>query len=387
MTRLFLLEPEPLDLWAPFAGARPVAELRAGAWLLRERWEASLGVPCAGILGPQAEGFSDVAGPPAVTHAAVRGPAIVARADVIPPRRALAFGGAARLRVGEHDVAWELPAGAVWSGPSDEGGAIAIDGLVLRGAFELITVLERLLGSDCAEFASAPADPVPAGAIVIGEPGGVICMSAVVEPGVVFDVTRGPVVLSEGVQVRSGVRLEGPLFAGPGTRFLGGQIRRSSFGPECRVHGEVTDSVFTGYANKSHEGFVGHSVLGAWVNLGAGTTTSNLKNTYGPVRLGLPGGPVETERTLLGSLIGDHVKTAIGTMLSTGTVIGAGASLFGHTGIPRYVAPLAWGSAGTQRVALERFLTTAERVMARRGIEFTPARAEALRRFHERATR
>ena len=91
------------------------------------------------------------------------------------------------------------------------------------------------------------------------------------------------------MQVRSGTRIEGPFWAGEGTWLLGGQLRHVSAGPHCRLHGEISTTVFNGYANKSHDGFVGHSVIGEWVNLGAGTITSNLKNTYGPIRLDVAG--------------------------------------------------------------------------------------------------
>src|SRR2546426_11221448 len=97
------------------------------------------------------------------------------------------------------------------------------------------------------------------------------------------------------------------------------------FRSHCKVRGEVSTCVFLGYANKAPDGFVGHSVIGRWVNLGAGTVTSDLKNTYGPVRLDVAGNALETGLQFLGSLIGDHAKTAIGTLLGTGSVIGAGA--------------------------------------------------------------
>src|SRR5262249_42609465 len=155
----------------------------------------------------------------------------------------------------------------------------------------------------------------------------IVVMGAAVEPGVVFDVRHGAVVLEPGVEVRHGTRLEGPVFVGARSRVLGGFIRGSAFGPECRLHGEIAASVFLGYANESHDGFVGHSVVGHWVNLGALTTTSNLKNTYGPVRLEVAGRRIETERQNLGTLFGDHAKTAIGTMLATGTVVGVGANV------------------------------------------------------------
>jgi hypothetical protein len=146
----------------------------------------------------------------------------------------------------------------------------------------------------------------------------------------------------------------------------------------------VATSVFLGYANKSHDGFVGHSVIGQWVNLGAGTITSNLKNTYGPIRLELPSGRVETGRTNLGSLIGDHAKTAIGTLLMTGAVIGAGATVTSNP-VPRYLRPLTWNRE--ERLTLSGFLTIARRVMPRRGVDVTPAIEASLTALHGRLWR
>jgi UDP-N-acetylglucosamine diphosphorylase/glucosamine-1-phosphate N-acetyltransferase len=385
--RLYLLEPDsPGPAWAPFAGVRPVAELRAGAWLVRERWEAAVGTAASGIIGGHVAGFCDVESPPVIDPGSIVGPAMVVRSSFVPPRVALAAEGLGRMTHGGVTVAWSLAEGEPWRGPHDEGIARDIDGMPLRGAFDLVTALERLLGSDCLEFTAAPADPIPSGSIVLGDAGLVVCLDAQVEPGVVFDTRHGAVVLTEGVEVRSGTRLEGPLFVGPGTILLGGQLRRSAFGPQCRVHGEVSDTTMIGYANKSHDGFLGHSVLGHWVNLGAGTITSNLKNTYGEIRLELPGERIETGRTNLGSLIGDHAKTAIGTLLPTGAVIGTGAHIFGAGAVPKQVAPFAWGSDGRNRLELEGFVRIATRVMPRRGIAMSPERERSLRALYARAT-
>jgi len=186
--------------------------------------------------------------------------------------------------------------------------------------------------------------------------------------------------------VRAGSRLEGPLYLGHHSWILGGAVRHSSIGPHCRVHGEVAYTVFLGYANKSHDGFVGHSVLGQWVNLGAGTTTSNLKNTYGEVRLELPDGRLGTGRQNLGALFGDHAKTAIGALLGAGTVVGAGANVLGGP-VPRYVRPFAWGAAGEERMAADGFLTVARRVMPRRGVDVTPQITASLRALYARLRR
>ena len=386
MTRLYLLEPSaPGAAWAPFTGVRPVAELRAGMWRIRERWEAAVDLDTAALLGDHVEGFAEEDAPPVQPVTEVQGPAIVGAAWFAPSgARIEPAGGTRRLVHQGATVGWVVPTGERWRGANDDGPAAPIDGLVLRGAWELIGALERFLAEDCADLALAPRDPVPEGSLVLGDPGSVIVRGAAVEPGVVFDVRHGAIVLEAGVEVRHGTRLEGPVYAGPGTRILGGFVRGSSFGPECRVHGEIAASVFLGYANKSHDGFLGHSVVGCWVNLGAGTTTSNLKNTYGQVRLDVAGTRIDTGRVNLGTLFGDHAKTAIGTMLATGSVVGAGANVFGPGQPAKYVPPFAWGR--DERLSEEGFLRIAERVMARRGVELSAGGRESLRRTHARGS-
>jgi hypothetical protein len=149
------------------------------------------------------------------------------------------------------------------------------------------------------------------------------------------------------------------------------------------VHGEVSSCVFMGFANKSHDGFLGHSIVGHWVNLGAGTITSNLKNTYGEVQLEVAGVRLATGRTNLGTLFGDHAKTAIGTLLPTGCVVGSGANLFGSPAAPKYVRPFAWGAAD-ETVDVDRFVATAGRVLPRRGVDLTAEREASHRAMHRR---
>jgi len=388
VTRLVCLEPaDPGVAWQPFSGARPLAELRAGAWRIRERWAALLGTEDVSILGDHAAAFADAESAPLAPSGAVPGPAIVARSDFAPAGLPLTLdAGIRRLTHGGTTVAWIVADGERWTGPTESGPVHAVDGMLLAGSWDLVTALEHLLPADCVDALGAVPDPVPGGSIVLGDPAGVGCFGAEVEPGVVFDVRRGGVVLEAGVQVRAGTRLEGPLYAAHGTLLLGGAIRHSAIGPHCRVHGEVSSSVFLGYANKSHDGFVGHSVVGQWANLGAGTITSNLKNTYGEVRLDLPGGRLPTGRTNLGSLLGDHAKTAIGTMLSTGTVVGAGANVVGSP-VPRWVPPFAWGAAGGEFLDADGFVKVARRVMPRRHIEVGPAEEASLRAMHARLAR
>lgn len=385
---LYLLEPaDPGPSWAPFAGVRPLSELRAGVWKIRERWEASLDAETAAILGRHVAGFREGDEPEVRADRGVTGPALVAAAWFAPTGAPVILAPETRRLTHQGTtVAWVVPAGERWEGPHDHGDALDVDGLLLGGTFDLLTALERYLAPDCLGFAAGTSDPVPAGSIVLGDPALVLCRGAQVEPGVVFDTRAGAIVLESGVEVRHGTRLEGPLFAGERSRLLGDHLRASVFGPRCSVKGEVSSTIMLGYANKSHDGFLGHSVLGHWVNLGAGTTISNLKNTYGEVALEVDGQRFPTGRQLLGSLIGDHAKTAIGTLLPTGTVIGAGANVFGPGAIPKSVRPFAWGNDGRELMSEEGFLKVAERVLPRRDVGFTPEQRAALLALYRRLT-
>ena len=389
MTTLYLLEPKsPGPAWAPYAGVRPIAELRAGIWRIRERWEAAVGNDATALLGDHAAGFNEADEPSVRPPMTIEGPALVAAAWFAPTGVPITPGPGVRRLVHENEtVGWLVSSGERWTGPHENGPALEIEGVHLHGTYDLLTALEQLLIADCADFLAAPHDGVPEGSLVLGDAGHLISLGASIEPGVVFDVRQGAVVIDQGAEVRSGSRLEGPIYVGPGTRVLGGFLRCSVFGPECRVRGEISTSVFLGFANKSHDGFLGHSVIGQWVNLGAGTTTSNLKNTYGPVRLEVEGERISTGRLNVGSLIGDHANTAIGTMLATGTVISAGANVFGPSTPPKYVPPFAWGCSGSERMTEEGFLRVAERVMGRRNVAFSSDRRESLRLVYQRSTR
>jgi UDP-N-acetylglucosamine diphosphorylase/glucosamine-1-phosphate N-acetyltransferase len=388
MTDLYLLETDLSEAWYPFQQCRPVCELRAGAWLIRERWEAIADGPVQTIFAPgHLHGFAED-GVPAVGPATpVEGPALVGSSTFAPsgvkpdlPRRSTVLVNDGRA------VGWWVPAGARWTpdAPHDTREEVAVEGLRLHGSYDLITALEYFLVADTADFTHEAGERLPDGSIVIGDPGDVVVLGAIVEPGVVFDTRRGAVVVEQHVHVKSGTRLEGPIYIGPGSEVHGGAFTHSAFGPRCKLRGDITHSVFLGYANKVHEGFVGHSVIGRWVNMGAGTTTSNLKNTYGGIRVQIGPERHETGRLNLGTVFGDHVKTAIGTMLDTGTVVGVGANVFGWPRPPKYIAPFAWGADGIMR--RDGFLDIAARVMPRRKVEYSDAVRDTLGRIYDDAT-
>jgi len=381
---LYLLDPEPAPAWAPFAGARPLSELRAGAHLIRERWETFVGAETTAIFAlPHLAGFVEAGVPAVAARRPVTGPAVIGSTTFAPRGLAPALpDGAFRLTNGGVTVGWGVGPGATWDGPQPHAAAIEVAGMVLHGVWDLVPALERLLAEDL-RAALGESDPIPAGTAVLGDPAAIALHDAAVEPGVVFDVRNGPVVLESGAEVRTGARLEGPLWVGANAHVLGGPLRMSAIGPRTNVRGELSNCVFLGYGNKQHDGFVGHCVVGRWANLGAGTITSNLKNTYGLVRLEVAGTRLETGLQLLGSLIGDHAKTAIGTLLGTGTVIGTGANVFDAVRPPKYVPPFAWGGAGSGRMSKDGFLKIAERVLPRRDVAVDDATRAVLGRVYD----
>lgn len=215
--------------------------------------------------------------------------------------------------------------------------------------------------------------------VIMGATGDVyIGPRAHVHPMVVIDARHGPVWLDEDVEVHPFTRIEGPCYVGRGSILLGAKCREgNSIGPMCRVGGEVEESIIHGYSNKYHDGFLGHAYVGQWVNLGAMTTNSDLKNDYGPVEVILDGRrPVSTGSMKVGSLIGDHTKTSIGTLFNTGSYVGA-MSLIMATGkpLPKYIPEFSWLLDGmvTKGFGKEKLYETAKLAMSRRKVEWTPA--------------
>ncbi|MFH0779022.1 MAG: putative sugar nucleotidyl transferase [Candidatus Eisenbacteria bacterium] len=207
-----------------------------------------------------------------------------------------------------------------------------------------------------------------------------------VEAGVVIDARGGPVFVGTGARILSPSRIEGPCAVGENTVMVGGRVTEgSSFGPWCRIGGEVEQSIFHGYTNKYHEGFIGHSYVGEWVNLGALTTNSDLKNTYGQVTAIVDGKRVETGALKVGTCVGDLTRTGIGTLLDTGSAFGFSVNVFGGKGIlPKYVPSYLWGDGESfSEYVLERAVETARVVMERRGVQMSPVFERMMREIFE----
>lgn len=205
-----------------------------------------------------------------------------------------------------------------------------------------------------------------------------IAKGAMVHPMVVLDAEHGPIYIDEGVEVHPFSRIEGPCYIGKGSILLGAKCREgNSIGPACRVGGELEESIIHGYSNKYHDGFLGHAYVGEWVNLGALTTNSDLKNDYSKVEVMLDGRrSINTGSTKVGSIIGDHVKTSIGTLLNTGSYVGAMAIIMA-TGkpLPKFIPSFAWFLEGivTKGFGKGKLYETAKTAMGRRNCRWSEA--------------
>lgn len=215
---------------------------------------------------------------------------------------------------------------------------------------------------------------VSPGVHFIGEENIHIAGTSQMKPGVVIDASEGPVWIDGGVNIMPNATLEGPIYIGKNSLVkIGAKIYGSTtIGPVCKVGGEIEGCIIQGYSNKQHDGFLGHSYLGSWVNLGADTNNSDLKNNYGKIQVLLNGKLMDTGKQFLGLIMGDHSKTAINTMFNTGTIVGVNCNIFGAGMPPRFVPSFSWGGAEKLvEYRLDKVVEVAKLVMSRRNVPFT----------------
>ncbi len=381
---LILFEDEPSSHLEPLSLTRPVHDLRVGLFTIRERWELALGIRRAiGTLRPSLRGLFS---PPRKST----GDALWVNARYLPaPRLDEAIRGltTGHLRCGDDVVAVRSsgPDTAAWLArgrPDARGRArdvprdtprLVYPWDIMRHAPAAIAAEAAIIG-----WAAGRGPGCHASAIVDRPEQLFMHPTAVVEPGAILIADEGPILLDEGARVMAGSMVRGPVAVGRqatirmGARIYGGTV----IGPHCKVGGEVAASVFHSYSNKAHEGYVGNSVIGQWVNLGADTTASNLKMTYGTVKmLDWPTGvEVDTGEQFVGAIMADHCKTGINTMLNTGTVCGVSSIILGAGFPARALASFKWVQPwAITDYRLDKALVDMERMMARRGIALSPA--------------
>ena len=394
--RLVLYEDRHWRVLRPLTDLLPVPALAFGASDLTRRWLAFTGLPLFSIEARSAVlPLWHHAPVPDTTSIAADDEALVINAAALPgdwlagalaQRAPALFLGDGRIAGARVPLAM-LRAG-IGRGEDFETvllslglPALIVDATFIRYPWDLIAWNEDAIRTDLASMVPAREGEVHRLAHLEAPEQIRVEAGAVIGAYAVLDASHGPIVVREGASIAPHTLVSGPCVIGAGTQLLGGVISGSTFGPECRVAGEVEASVWQGYGNKRHHGFLGHSIIGEWVNLGALTTTSDLKNNYGSVRVWVDGVEIDSGSPKVGSLIGAHVKTGIGSLLPTGASIGVGSNLFGGGRFaPKSVPAFAWWD-GERAVdhEIDKFLATARIAMSRRGRTLTPAEEAAYR--------
>jgi UDP-N-acetylglucosamine diphosphorylase/glucosamine-1-phosphate N-acetyltransferase len=256
-----------------------------------------------------------------------------------------------------------------------------LPGLVLQHVWDLIKYHEQLLPLHMSHRA---AHRVRAKISINGDRRKVhVARDAHIHDHVFIDTSDGPVYIDSKATILPFSSIVGPSFIGAGSIIDRAKVVKSSIGPVCRVGGEVEACVFQGHVNKHHEGFIGHSFVGEWVNLGALTTNSDLKNNYGQVRVFDGKRKRNSGMTKLGCFIGDHTKLGIGTLIPTGALIGSFVNFFGGGMMPQYVPDFTWLTVDKQEsYKLSKALATARLVMKRRGKRMTKQYEKLIRKCY-----
>ncbi len=203
-----------------------------------------------------------------------------------------------------------------------------------------------------------------------------------IKPGVVLDAEEGPIYIGDNVKILHNATIQGPTFIGQNSiiKMNATIYHNTSVGKVSKVGGEIENTIIHSYSNKQHNGFLGNSYLGSWVNLGAGTTNSDLKNNYGNIKVFINNKLIDSKQQFVGLTMGDHSKAAINTSFNTGTVVGVSSNVFGGSFPPKYLPSFCWGgSEALTTFDIDRSIEVAERVMQRRNVLLTDIDKELFR--------
>ena len=379
-----LFDGEVRDQLLPFTFTRPVADIRVGILTIREKWERFLGYTTTSVT----EEYLTTKFPMVEMEEN-----ILINASVLPSQnlanrvRDLAEGQA--IFLGDEPLAFFAKEGQEIDFSSFEIFTYADDDLLkIEHTWDIFSKNHEAIARDFELLtAGRKSQPIPEGVrvenpeAVFIEEGATIRFSS-------LNASAGPIYVGKDAEIMEGSLIRGPFALCEGaTVKMGAKIYTgTTIGPFCKVGGEVNNSVFFGYSNKGHDGFLGNSVLGEWCNLGADTNNSNLKNNYAPVRLWdyETEGFAKTGLQFCGLMMGDHSKCGINTMFNTGTVVGVSANIFG-SGFPRnFIPSFSWGgSSGTMTYLTKKAFETAKVAMARRKVEFTQEDAAILEHVFE----
>ncbi len=292
----------------------------------------------------------------------------------------------ARLTAADGQV-WVERGGPVYSKLNYTARSVKATSLLPHYLWDIISFNEITLINDCQKFEPGNAVNNQRQDIFLVNPANIsLANIEFCKPGVCIDASQGPVIIEENVKIGAGASIAGPVFIGYGSHIAANaNIRPGTVaGPMCNLGGEISQSILQGYSNKSHNGFLGNSYLGEWVNLGAGTNNSNLKNNYQPVTINVNGQIVESNILHVGAFIGDHCKTALGTKINTGSTFGPVCSIISRDLTPSNLPPFTFFRSGEQlEFQFDKFLGTASTMMIRREQRLSDAQIRLFKYLHK----
>jgi UDP-N-acetylglucosamine diphosphorylase/glucosamine-1-phosphate N-acetyltransferase len=389
MRNIILFDSDTRQHLLPLTFTRPVADIRVGILTIREKWEQWL----EGNASYITEDYLSTKFPINISDdnlvidgSVLPDQALVSRINALGYNEALVKNGeliAARL--GEDQFERVIMEGEMSELNESE---LDISLLQISRPWHIFTFNDAAIRADFAMITNGrKSQPISKTNQIFGESQIFLEEGAKVECSV-LNATTGPIYLGKNSEIMEGALIRGALALCEGAQIkMGAKLYgANTFGPYCKVGGEVGNSVLLGYSNKGHDGYLGNSVLGEWCNLGADTNISNLKNTYEPVRLWsyVEKRFAHTNQNFLGLIMGDHCKAGINTMFNTGTVIGVASNIFGE-GYPRnYITSFAWGGySGFITHKFEKAIETAKIVTNRRNIVFTQEDENILKHLYE----
>ena len=390
MRNLILFDDENREDLLPLTYTRPVCEVRVGILSIREKWEQDLTGKASYITN---EYLSNKYPINILEDNLVINGSVMPNAQLIrliaglSPNEALMSDGdlvAARIPGDEFDSLIDGSFGDEISGYAIKQTPVK----KLSKPWEVFQWCGEEIRRDVARLTRGrTSEPLSETNSVIGEHQVFLEEGATAEH-VIFNTTKGPIWIGANAEVMEGSVLRGPVAVGEGAVIkVGAKIYGpSSFGPYCKVGGEVNNVSMQAYSNKGHDGFLGNSVIGEWCNLGADTNSSNLRNTYTPVKLyNFTSNQFEASDLLFcGLIMGDHSKAGINTMFNTGTVVGVSANIFGSDFPEKYIPSFSWGQKGNwSTFRLDKAFETAEAMMSRRDVALTAEDKEILKAIFE----
>jgi UDP-N-acetylglucosamine diphosphorylase / glucose-1-phosphate thymidylyltransferase / UDP-N-acetylgalactosamine diphosphorylase / glucosamine-1-phosphate N-acetyltransferase / galactosamine-1-phosphate N-acetyltransferase len=387
----------------PLTLARPSFDLRCGASSLLERQVRRFAASEVGVLvRPMLADSCRLAHPEIKVNDGAwlrRGPTVLVNARWLSGAK-LALTGGPEVGVVNDQIAYVVPPDGETIDAHLESLSWRLNewkqtlprqsagGSLIAYPWDLVERNGDAIGQDYSDWNSGrERAPLPAGATIIGPAEQVLIdPAACVEPLVVLDATKGPVLIDRGAVIQAFSRLEGPCYVGPDSHIMGAKLRGGSIGPQCRVGGEVEASILHGHANKAHDGFLGHSYVGEWVNLAAGTQVSDLRADYGTIGFRVGGRSIDSGLMKAGAYFGDHIKTSINALINTGTMAGPFSQFLASGGLlPRVVPPFCRVAHGRlqERSDLREMFDTAAVMMGRRQREWKPEYAELFLALYE----